>query len=350
MLDKSRELAREVAEREKTNIRIRKTRELIFKLLHQLQISSNSDEQERAKRFDFIIKERDTERFWYLVFQNIQKGYADVGKYFDKEKIDPPQLNTAIRAIEYAAGEYDKEQEIQKLKIDPLTNLPMRSEFVKDFHEMMKNSKDMVCMLIEVDVDGLKLVNDNAGHTGGDTYLVHVADGLQKSITHRDQSQIPFARVYRNGQSGDEFYILLTCNTTNIEQGKEMLRKLVQDSLTSAVDQSKQDDVPDNGDTIRTGLSCGVALFSPTQQLSFDPLLTCADQGGYLAKMTRANGHEVRNKPNKPLLPEIDMKYKANAFPPRGKGRWAVTYIDYTTLDSNTLPVVTMLVQTPNDN
>ena len=29
------------------------------------------------------------------------------------------------------------------MKIDPLTNLPMRSEFVKDFHEMMKNSKDM---------------------------------------------------------------------------------------------------------------------------------------------------------------------------------------------------------------
>ena len=51
-----------------------------------------------------------------------------------------------------------------------------------------------------VDLDGLKLVNDNFGHAGGDAALVHVAEQLLTGVRTEDC----VARV-----GGDEFCILL---------------------------------------------------------------------------------------------------------------------------------------------
>lgn len=345
MSDRSRDSVREIEEREQRNIRITRTHKLVLDLLDKLRTSHNLDEQSKAKKIGSIIEGRDKERFWYLVYQNIQKGYEDVGKYSNQKKIDPTQMNTAVRMIEYAAERYDQEQEILKLRVDPLTRLPMRSEFVRNFIEITRNNSYTFFALAVIDVDHLHLVNEQSGHWGGDTYLVHVAEGLQDCVFAKDSVSIPFSQVYRSGQGGDEFYMLIASNNPDAKQGKQELKRLVQNALENATKNSKIDDILVDRRQIQTGLSCGVAFFDKSQKISFDALLNGADQAGFIAKMTTTTALEIRNKPQGPLLPEIREVYNQQSFPQRGQGRWGMTCVDYTVLTKDMLPVIDTTIQ-----
>lgn len=82
---------------------------------------------------------------------------------------------------------------MQIYKRDHLTGVFDRRKFYID-----ANSLSTACLLISIDINELKHVNDNYGHAQGDKYLCAVADVLAAAF--------PKARVYRMG--GDEFVII----------------------------------------------------------------------------------------------------------------------------------------------
>lgn len=342
-----KDLTREIEERKKMRERITRTRKLIIKILEKLRSSSHAHERVQAERYDAIITERDSERFWYLVYQKIQVGYEEVGRHLEdiqSEATDLAQINTALTAITYATENYDHEKDILQLKIDPLTKLPIRSELVKDFDTIAGNKAYTFLALVVIDVDNLKPINDNHGHEGGNRYLVDVATGLQEVISTNNAS-LPFARAYRSGPTGDEFFMLIASNHNNPEQGKHELIVLVQSALEKASTvAAKIGDLTVNGKEIKTGLSCGVALFLPSQKPDFDLMLRVGDQGVFLAKMTATMANEVRNPPQGAFLPEIQAVYKEGKYPPRGEGRWAITSDDYTGMNDNKRPVIQTIV------
>lgn len=85
---------------------------------------------------------------------------------------------------------------------DLITDLPNRMLFLDRLNGAIKLSKKKATQVIVVilDLDNFKIVNNTLGHAKGDTLLIETAKRLQKCITVKDTA----ARL-----SGDEFSLLL---------------------------------------------------------------------------------------------------------------------------------------------
>ena len=80
---------------------------------------------------------------------------------------------------------------------DPLTNLYDR----RTYYEDVSRYKNFVNGIIQIDMNGLKYVNDNYGHNIGDEALLVIAQVLEKNVNRSEMC------AYR--LSGDEFLILM---------------------------------------------------------------------------------------------------------------------------------------------
>ena len=79
-----------------------------------------------------------------------------------------------------------------------------------------KNRYKIDYLIVMIDVDGLKLINDSKGHEAGDIMLQRVANTLKNSIRKGD-------KVYR--RSGDEFVLILTHTKQEDKNILERIRK-----------------------------------------------------------------------------------------------------------------------------
>jgi diguanylate cyclase (GGDEF)-like protein len=132
--------------------------------------------------------------------------------------------------------------------------------------------------LLLCDIDGLKAVNDQAGHEAGDAVIVQVAMALTEAALPHDD-----AVVSRMG--GDEFCVLLPGGDADAARGiaERAAARLAGDSATAP-------GVPDGAATPRSGagaipvaISCGVAARGEGTERPAE-LLRAADAAQYEAK------------------------------------------------------------------
>jgi diguanylate cyclase (GGDEF)-like protein len=85
---------------------------------------------------------------------------------------------------------------------DPLIDLPNRRGFMRELDRLIARVARYggTAALLFVDLDGLKVINDNFGHHAGDQALIRVAHLLSNGVRRSDT----VARI-----GGDEFGILL---------------------------------------------------------------------------------------------------------------------------------------------
>ncbi len=85
---------------------------------------------------------------------------------------------------------------------DPLTGCSNRRAFERDLdRELARCARaELDLSVVAIDLDGLKAVNDTAGHAAGDRQLVLLVDTLRKALRSMDG-------IYRLG--GDEFGLVL---------------------------------------------------------------------------------------------------------------------------------------------
>jgi len=90
---------------------------------------------------------------------------------------------------------------------DELTGLLNRRGFINQLQHSLSTARryDEKGVLIYVDLDGFKPINDTYGHAVGDQVLVHVAKVLMDNVRETD---------YVGRMGGDEFSVLLTRSTT----------------------------------------------------------------------------------------------------------------------------------------
>ena len=157
-------------------------------------------------------------------------------------------------------------REIERMAhFDSLTGLPNRNNFHSALQKALARphrKQDLV--LLSIDLDQFKEVNDTRGHPAGDELLRQVADRLRQTVTGRDL-------VARFG--GDEFQVL-TAEPECAGRAEELAERLI--SVLSASYEVF-------GATVTIGASIGISRASQ-EGADADEMLRCADLALYEAK------------------------------------------------------------------
>lgn len=102
-----------------------------------------------------------------------------------------------------------KENLINKSRTDELTGLLNRRACEEDIYEDNKLAEKDDFVLVSLDVNGLKTVNDKLGHAAGDELLIGASQCMKNSFA-------PYGNLYRTG--GDEFIAILFCDNEKLKE------------------------------------------------------------------------------------------------------------------------------------
>ncbi len=159
------------------------------------------------------------------------------------------------------------EERVEHLAIhDPLTNLYNRRGLYEQLNQMISRSRrnHYSSVVIFIDLDGFKSINDEFGHESGDFLLKQISESYKKIIRQTDT----IARI-----GGDEFVVLMT----DIGESNALIIKVEQFiTATSAP-------VNLDGRIASVSASIGIALY-PDHGSDTETLLDHADQAMYQAK------------------------------------------------------------------
>lgn len=107
--------------------------------------------------------------------------------------------------------DHSKRQEIElifKSNNDELTGLYNRTAFENEIKKLPETSADDSLVLVAMDINGLKQVNDTFGHAAGDELIIGAATCMKQSFS-------PYGKIFRTG--GDEFFAIINASQTQIE-------------------------------------------------------------------------------------------------------------------------------------
>jgi len=163
------------------------------------------------------------------------------------------------------------EERIHKLAyFDPLTALPNRSQMHETLNRMLERArnKGLWVVLLFIDLDRFKPINDSMGHPAGDEVLKQVAGRLRHCVKQRDL-------VCRMG--GDEFTIAIADQESHAAAANTAV--IVADRILEALHQSFNL----NQREVYISASIGISIF-PNDGGSVTELLKNADMAMYHAK------------------------------------------------------------------
>lgn len=154
---------------------------------------------------------------------------------------------------------------------DPLTKLANRRAFYEQADQALLHEDSVV--LVVIDLDGFKGINDTYGHQIGDDFLIHLGELLEEVTPDTGLA----SRV-----GGDEFYMYLTHVDT--DQTVAFLERL-QTLLTERPFRLSQETIPIHA-------SIGVSI-APEQGTDLDALIHKADQAMYQIKQQGKNDYAI---------------------------------------------------------
>ena len=206
----------------------------------------------------------------------------------------------AFVAIAYSGHQRRAMQRVIDLsRTDPLTGLFNRSQLFLTLEQEVsrtRRSERGFCVLM-IDVDGLKAVNDSAGHMRGDEVLRALGTVIHGSIRTVDSA-------YRYG--GDEFVVLLP--ETEIVGAFVVAEKIRMGAEEVGL-------VAGGGEPI-TSVSIGL-VSHPEDGLGAEELLVAADRAMYQAKKLGKNQISGNPRPRPALLARRTFPEAEPAPPPR---------------------------------
>ncbi|MBQ0052793.1 MAG: GGDEF domain-containing protein [Treponema sp.] len=100
--------------------------------------------------------------------------------------------------------------------IDELTGLYNRRAYEDDLKHHEENHAEPKFVYAAIDVNGLKQVNDNIGHSAGDEMICGAADCLKETFCD-------YGRIYRTG--GDEFVVMFSADEDTVKHLSDSVEK-----------------------------------------------------------------------------------------------------------------------------
>jgi diguanylate cyclase (GGDEF)-like protein len=170
-------------------------------------------------------------------------------------------------------SDYKGEEALLALSlIDELTGLYNRRRFfvlTEQYIKLSVRTKKRLLLLF-IDMDNLKWINDHHGHNEGDQALIDLANILKKTFRESDI----IARI-----GGDEFVVL---SESTDENGETVLTRLYENIKDYNAKRSRR---------YTLSVSVGTTQFDPIYPISIDELLSKADALMYTQKRKKSNKH-----------------------------------------------------------
>ncbi len=211
-----------------------------------------------------ILSESESES---LAVESLQQGAQD---FLAKGRLDRTAL---ARSLRFAIERHRLQRTLQSLSlIDDLTGLHNRRGFLALAEQHLRLIlRKGSALLVYMDLDDLKSINDTYGHLEGNRALIGIANILRACFR---QSDI-LARL-----GGDEFCVLMTnaCQDSALQVRKRLQQRV---DFTNAMSAS----------WFRLSLSIGIADVPAVRQPPLEDLLRLADAHMYQQKRDKqANG------------------------------------------------------------
>lgn len=242
------------------------------------------------------------------VIRGSRKSFQGELRFFDKNRkeiwtqtsisrLNDDDNSKLICQIQDITARHEAEKKLRyDAFYDSLTELANRGAFMESLNKAIARSsedEDSKFVVIFVDLDKFKLVNDTSGHTAGDQLLVSVARRLKKCVPEH-------GTVARFGS--DEFLILLDqdIEQANVARLVEEIQRQV--SLVYKID----------GQEISITASTGVVIFNDSHN-SAEDVLRDADMALHIAK-SKGRSHsvffddEMRTSANNQMRLEKDLE------------------------------------------
>lgn len=178
--------------------------------------------------------------------------------------------NCFVASFEDITGRKELENKLRELSLtDELTGLNNRRGFFALADQRVKTARreNRAMLLLSLDVDNLKQINDKLGHKEGDRALVDTADFLKKIFREEDI----LARI-----GGDEFAVL---QTSEQDTGSNAVAARFREGLKKHNSRTRR--------KFRLSISFGEARYIPRSGISIEELLAQADSLMYEQKKSR---------------------------------------------------------------
>ncbi len=209
------------------------------------------------------------------------------GNYLWVEEIGSVVRNAQLEAIALRGIMVDitqrkqSEQEIERLAFyDALTGLPNRRFLTNYLQDIVDAAEEKTAygVVIFIDLDNFKTLNDTYGHDIGDIFLVQAADRLKNAIRVDDL-------VARLG--GDEFIIVMRAGNASSFTFRETVERIAKNII-----QSMDNPYQLEGNEHHSSASLGVYFFNAFEDTVSD-MLQRADLAMYHAKENGRNGYSI---------------------------------------------------------
>lgn len=196
------------------------------------------------------------------------------GEFIETDGERPARLVGVIRDI---SAQYEARSALEhSANHDSLTGLPNRHAFDRILQSRLReqNQRGQEIMLVIIDLDGFKDVNDTFGHVAGDIVL--------EEATQRMRS-VPLEGVMLARWGGDEFVAVLP-EGTSLEETVNYAKAITEKICIET-------DI--GGQSISLGATCGIAR--STKQMAARELIRRADTALYHGKKTNPGDVTVYN-------------------------------------------------------
>jgi diguanylate cyclase (GGDEF)-like protein len=203
----------------------------------------------------------------------------DQGRPLEDPDTSSDELGSLSRALVRTGSHLSElQEELRQLAtVDELTGLAnRRGFFALGEHELLVAARTRAAVaLLFVDVDGLKTVNDELGHSMGDQLLKETADVIRETIRTSDLA----GRL-----GGDEFCVLLM-GDPELDPHRALDRM-----RATTADHNERP-----GRAFRLSLSIGLSSIPAGRSVTLEELIDAADEGMYEDKRGKRDPQPVRS-------------------------------------------------------
>ncbi len=211
-----------------------------------------------------------------VMFMTADEDDETEGKGFEAGAVDfirkPFRADVLLKRIENILTNVEKIQGLKAAaETDPMTGLLNKASSQTEIGRMCRESSGVLMM---IDLDSFKLVNDLYGHSMGDKILIRFAEIIRSAIRTNDIA---------GRMGGDEF--IAFCQNVLTEDIVAEKTKYINEELLKSAKEFMGEDM-----NIPLGASIG-AVLSPEEGTDFLTLYKKADKALYTVKQNGKHGH-----------------------------------------------------------